>query len=152
MVVKYYSIFWICSRICSIRTLSSDITEPTPGQDYGSFDFAVDNEFAASVLNDVEGDLNQDGAFDDLDRTDFINGWLSENRVNDLLTGDLGTLANGDLNFDGLTDLNDLVRFQQALITAGLPTITGDELVPEPGSGLALIAAGTLLLLQRRRG
>jgi hypothetical protein len=128
---------------------SSDDPGPPPGQDYGSFDFATDNDFATTYLSGVEGDLNNDGIFDDMDRTAFIQGWFSENLVSGLRTGDITSLENGDLNFDGITDINDLSVFQKALVNQGLPPISAQELVPEPTT-VALLAGAAVLLALRR--
>ena len=37
------------------------------------------------------------------------------NRVNNIRVGDLATFANGDLNFDGITNVTDMALFRDAL-------------------------------------
>ncbi len=137
--------------LMSVHGDSSDDSGPPPGQDYGAFDFATDNDFATDFLSGVLGDVNNDNVFDVQDRTSFINGWMEENLVNGLRVGDINTLGNGDLNFDGITDLQDLVTIQQALIGAGLRPISARELVPEPGSCLLILCGLPLLGWLRRR-
>ena len=125
---------------------------PPPGQNYGSFDFATQNDFATANISSIGGDLNSDGVFDAADRQAFIAGWMEENLVNDLRAGDIMTIANGDINFDGITNLSDLVLYQQELVAAGLEPIDPSELVPEPSSIslFALVSIGLLPLLRRR--
>jgi hypothetical protein len=123
---------------------------------YGTFNLATDNEFIASKLTNVAGDLNNDGVLNQTDKNAFIAGWFDKNLVNGFQLGDLNTRAAGDLNFDGTTNILDLAAFQSALTGAGVPAITPAELaaagVPEPsavllvGMGLACFA-----LVQKRK-
>jgi len=128
---------------------------PPPGMDWGEFDFATENAYAAFTLSGVPGDVDNDGAFDQQDRDDFIAGWMTENLVNDVRVGDLTTLASGDLNFDGITDIFDLAIMQNTLASNGMAAITAAELsgtqVPEPASG-ALLATVACLAAARRFG
>jgi hypothetical protein len=129
------------------------------GQDWGDFEFHVDNEFAADVLSGVQvADVNLDGmvdgdgtqpaAIDDV--TAFVEGWLFENNINGVRVGDLVSRAQGDLNFDGITNLPDW-----AILNAANPALgaaIADQLfAPEPG-GLALSMWLLLLLGLRRIG
>ncbi len=118
-----------------------------------TFDFATDNDFAAFRLSAVEGDLDQNGVVNAADRAAFIGGWRSEKRLDGVLVGDLSTISRGDLNFDGVTDIEDLARFQSALVAGGLSRITTAEIlaVPEPTS-LAVAALSLTLALTTRRG
>ena len=123
--------------------------------DYGTFNLGEDNDFIAGQLTGVAGDVNQDTVFNQLDKDAFIAGWLSVNLVNGVPAGDLTTIGDGDLNFDGSTDLYDLVIMQDALAAAGMAAISGDDLtgsVPEP-STLFLVVLGLsgLPFLSRRR-
>jgi hypothetical protein len=132
---------------------SSDLGPP-PGRDYGEFNFGVTNEFAASALSGIAGDIDQDGDLDTDDKMDFVAGWLSENRVDGILVGDVNTILSGDLNFDGITDLRDLASMQLALRGAQMAPISASELggVPEPaGLMISLVAVGCLLVSRRRR-
>jgi len=133
---------------------SSDVGPP-PGQDYGEFNFASDNGFAAFTLSGVAGDVDNNGVLEAADRDAFITGWMRENLVNNVRVGDLNTLGNGDLNFDGITDISDLALMQAALPIAGLDAITAAELngtaVPEPSAGLLLLVASLLAPVARHR-
>jgi hypothetical protein len=130
---------------------SSDLGPP-PGQDYGEFDFGVTNEFAASVLSGIAGDIDQDGDLDEADKSDFVTGWLNENLVGGIPVGDINTIRSGDLNFDGVTDLRDLTLFQSALRDARMAPISASDLagVPEP-AGMMMTLLGLLSLVATRR-
>jgi hypothetical protein len=114
---------------------------------YGAFTFPADNEFAASPisgLKGIPGDVTNNGIFDNADKTAFIAGWLQKHVVNGVQIGDMASHASGDLNFDGITNIQDLLIMQQVLTGAGLGAITSSDLggVPEPASvALLLLAA-----------
>ncbi|MEX2306910.1 MAG: PEP-CTERM sorting domain-containing protein [Pirellulales bacterium] len=125
--------------------------------DFGTFNFATDNGYAASVLSGVPGDITNTDGFTQADIDDFVAGWLSEKRVNNIRVGDLTTFADGDLNFDGITDLADAKLLIQAiggsgaggLDLSGFAAVTG---IPEPSSVLlAGLAVGGLLTARRRQ-
>jgi hypothetical protein len=124
------------------------------GLDRGTFDFATDNAFAARPLaqggvSKVAGDVNQDGALTGADVTALIGGWLSEKRVNSVRVGDMTTVLNGDLNFDGITNMADAFKLHQALLPATGAGLDFSLLpVPEPSS---LTLAGMLLALGAMR-
>jgi len=106
---------------------------------YGTFTFPTDNEFSASPisgLKGIPGDVTNNGIFDNADKTAFIAGWLQKHVVNGVQIGDMASHAMGDLNFDGITNIQDLLIMQQALSGAGLGAITSSDLagVPEPAS------------------
>ncbi len=122
---------------------TSDGAPPTA---YGSFDFPVDNGFAAFNLSGVPGDVNNVGGFTAADVTAFIAGWRFDNRVNGVRVADVVSHGKGDLNFDGLTDIKDLVIIQNLLPAAGLPLITAAQLgIPEPATGALLIVAAAVV-------
>ena len=52
--------------------------------------------------------------------------------------------SQGDLNLDGITNIQDLLLLQNALSGAGMGTITPDELagVPEPTTAVLLVLCG----------
>jgi hypothetical protein len=137
------------------RSTASAGPPPLPAVDFGPFSFAVDNAFAAFTLSGVAGDVTNDGVLDAADKTAFIAGWMSEKRVNGIRVGDLETLGKGDLNFDGVTDVFDLARMQQALAAAGVATIASGDLlgvaVPEPTCGWLAAAALASAAGRRRR-
>jgi hypothetical protein len=131
-------------------------TTTTPAHvNYGTFNFAVDNAYAASPvsgLKGVAGDVTNNGVFDAADKTAFIAGWLSKHVVNGVQIGDLASHAQGDLNLDGITNIQDLLLMQNALTGAGMGTITAAELggVPEPSTCVLLLLA--MLAMPRRIG
>ncbi|WP_442482581.1 dockerin type I domain-containing protein [Aeoliella sp. SH292] len=116
----------------------------------------IDLQFErVSALNDIAGDLNQDGDVDELDLNLFISGW----RTDTLNMSSIDKYRHGDMNFDGITDLNDAYLLRQALITAGasmadFASYFGQP-VPEPSSVYLMvlvgIAVGTLSI-RRKRG
>lgn len=121
---------------------------------YGSFNFAVDNAFAASTvsgLKGIKGDVTNNGVFDATDRTAFIAGWMQRRLVNGVQIGDMASYSQGDLNFDGITNINDLLIMQQALTGTGLGAISPAELgIPEPAS-LLLASFAVIPFAARRR-
>ena len=127
------------------------------GQDYGSFDFGVDNQFAAGMLSGIAAaDVNLDGsvsgdgtgpaASDDV--TAFVNGWLSSNEINGVRVADLGTRQQGDLDFNGITNLRDF-----AILNAANPALAANvaTLVPEPSTQIYLFSLLLLPALLRRK-
>ena len=124
--------------------------------DYGTFNPFTDNKFIDFTLSSVVGDIaGNNGVIDAADKTAFINGWLDRRVVNNIQVGDLTSYGQGDLNFDGVTDIVDLARFQQALTGAGLPAITPAELaaaaVPEPSTAAMLVVGMAGVRWLRRR-
>jgi Concanavalin A-like lectin/glucanases superfamily len=129
-----------------------------PAHDYGPFDFATDNGYADFRLTGVPGDLNHSGGLTTADKDAFIAGWLDRKVLNGLQIGDLSTFEQGDINFDGITNLADLVLMQGALSGAGMGGITDADLyggpVPEASSlvlVLSTIWVSGLLRTNRRR-
>lgn len=125
--------------------------------DLGQFDYATDNEFAAGVLTGLAGDVNQDNSLTQADIDDFVSGFSTENRVNGVLVGDLNTIRDGDLNFDGITDLLDLGLLRDAISSSGsgsglnLTALNGLG-VPEPSAlALTLLAGGLIGGVSRGR-
>ncbi|MGD9635293.1 MAG: LamG-like jellyroll fold domain-containing protein [Pirellulales bacterium] len=121
---------------------TSTSTSPT---NYGSFNLATDNQFVASPITGIKGvagDVTNDGVLNPADKTAFINGWMDRRLVNGFLIGDMFTRSQGDLNLDGITNIQDLLLMQNALSGAGLAAIAASDLVavPEP-------TAVTLLLV-----
>jgi hypothetical protein len=123
---------------------------------YGTFNFTSDNAFAASPvsgLKGVAGDVTNNGVFDNADKTAFIAGWMQKHVVNGVQIGDMASHALGDLNLDGITNIQDLLIMQNALTGAGMGTITAAELagVPEPATAMLIILAVLPLTWRRRR-
>jgi len=131
-------------------------TSPAP-VDYGGFDISVDNQFVASPITGIQGvagDVTNDGVLNQADKDAFIGGWMSRRVVNGIQIGDLVSRGQGDLNLDGITNIQDLLTFQNALSGAGLGTITAAELrgaVPEPSTIALLIVAAAAMPRRSRR-
>jgi hypothetical protein len=130
-------------------------TSTTP-VNYGTFNFATDNAFAASPisgLKNVAGDVTNNGVFDVNDKNAFIAGWLQKHVVNGVQIGDIASHAQGDLNLDGITNIQDLLLMQNALTGAGLGTITAAQLsgVPEPATAVLVVLALLPLAIGRSR-
>jgi hypothetical protein len=122
---------------------------------YGAYNFASENAFAAFTLTGVPGDLNHSGTLTQADKDDFIAGWMSRKIVNGLQIGDLETFGDGDINFDGVTNIFDLALMQIALSGAGVGAITAADLargsVPEPATA-ALVLLAAFAIAARRGG
>lgn len=131
-------------------------TPPPSEIDYGTFDFGAENDFAATQVSGVLGDVTNNGTFNSSDKAAFIAGWMDRRLVGGIQVGDMVSLGQGDLNFDGITDIKDLLIMQSALAGAGMGAITAAELqgatVPEPSTlALLLIAAISAICPVRSR-
>ncbi len=131
------------------------------GQNWGSFDLFADNEWIATKIATTlpggilkPGDVNKDGIIDSSDVDAFVGGWLSKNLFvgahGTLTAGDWNTWNQGDMNHDGITDLDDAFILHSALLSAGAGGLDFSRLVaavPEPSTivgaflGLAWIGA-----------
>ena len=120
-------------------------------EDFGTFDPQTDNQYIAGVMAGVpDGDVNMNGLLEPVADVDaFVAGWLNLNEVDGMQVGDLGSRALGDLNFDGITDLNDAFILHEALSAAGGGALTAA--VPEPSTLMLLSLAAVVGLLWRRR-
>jgi hypothetical protein len=131
-------------------------TSTTP-VNYGGFNLAVDNQFIASTMSGIKGvagDVTNDGALNQADKDAFIAGWMDRRLVNGFQLGDLVSRGQGDLNLDGITDIQDLLVFQNALAGAGVGAITAADLqgaVPEPSMALLIAIAGLTVPIMVRR-
>jgi hypothetical protein len=81
---------------------------------------------------------------------------MSQKLVNGVQVGDVTTILKGDLNFDGITNLQDLTILRAAIPPSGLGnfnlTALNDLGVPEPATilmGIWLFAAFSIV--RRRR-
>ena len=142
---------------------SSDLGPPA-GQDYGTFDLFTDNAWIASQIAAIPGgalnmgDINRDGNVNDSDVTALVAGWKNEKKlkgaINEMYVGDWETWGWGDLNIDGLVDLEDAILLDEALIAAEVGPLNFDLLtaVPEPTSFvLGLLGWATLCLSRGRK-
>jgi hypothetical protein len=136
------------------------------GQDWGSFDLFADNEWiameiATTLPNGIlkPGDVNKDGTIDSSDVDAFVDGWLSKNLLvgahGTLTAGDWNTWNNGDMNHDGITDLDDAFILHDALVLAGAGGLEFSRLVaavPEPSTiVIALLSLAGIGAFARRR-
>ena len=97
-----------------------------------------DGSLYSYAVGPLLGDANGDGLVDDLDLTALARHWQQA-----------GGLAEGDFNDDGVVDELDLTVLATAWPGgAGALDVSA---VPEPGT-LAMIAAGGVALLRRRKG
>jgi hypothetical protein len=101
-------------------------------------------------FNGVDGDINQNGIFDEADLTAFIAAWNPIERT----YGGAQSYKRGDINFDFKADLADVFLFRQLLISAGIPTAGLGTLadIPEPPhcAVLAWLIASKYLWLRGR--
>jgi hypothetical protein len=134
------------------------------GQDYGTFAIFSDNGWITDQIATLPGgvlnmgDINRDGSVNSGDVTALVAGWRMEKRLKgssvEVNVGDWETWGWGDLNVDGLVDLEDAILLNDALIAAGQESLNFDLLsaVPEPASfSLGLLGWITLCLSRRRR-
>lgn len=123
---------------------------------YGTFNLLTDDAYVASPVTGIKGvagDVTNDGALTQADKDAFIAGWLKKRLVNGYQIGDMTSRAQGDLNLDGITNIQDLALMQAALTGMGLAAISPSDLgaVPEPAS-LVLLNIGAIAFVGRRRG
>jgi hypothetical protein len=119
---------------------------------FGEFALGEDNDYVALNLTGVDGDVNQDGNLTQADVDALAAGWRDQNTVNNLQVGGLDSLANGDLNLNGVTDFDDLLLLYQASIASSANLNFGAVGVPEPSTAILLVwSAASLLLWPRRR-
>jgi len=133
----------------------------------GPFDLFADNEWIANEIATtvpggvlVPGDVNKDGSVTIAgDVAPFVAGWLSENRLEGTAikasaVGDWSTWGKGDMNLDGVVDLEDWAIINQA--NPALGAAIGSSLsIPEPSCALliatALLAVGSGRRQQRKQ-
>ncbi|WP_425399010.1 sulfatase-like hydrolase/transferase [Aeoliella sp.] len=96
------------------------------------------------VAGDFElkpGDINLDGQLDQSDVNAFVQGWLYQQPVPDIVS-----YRNGDLNLDGTVDRYDWTLLRSAFLSANLPAPQfAVQAVPEP-SGTVVAVAGFAVL------
>jgi trimeric autotransporter adhesin len=151
-IIDDLKLFVIGSAAACVATCEPD----RPAANYGSFNFATDNDYADFILTGVPGDLNHSGSLTQADKDAFIAGWMNKKVINGVQIGDLETFGNGDLNFDGITNIFDLAAMQGALAGAGMGGITEAELlgatVPEPTSLVIVLSTALIMSSATRRG
>jgi hypothetical protein len=128
------------------------------GQNWGAFDLGEDNEWIANQLQTLgvtnPADVNLDGAVNTSDVTAFLPDWLSIRTANGIRVGDWISRQNGDLNYDGIVNLDDAFILHDGLIGEGIVGGLNFSLlgatVPEPGSAV-LAFAGLFIFCGRGR-
>ena len=145
------------------------------GQNWGTLNLATDNDWIQQELAsraallavpsipaadvNLDGHVNGNGtgsvATDDVSA--FIAFWNYQRRVDDIQVGDWISRQNGDLNYDGRTDLADVFLLRRALISLGSGSFSlsllNSHFVPEPAAGFLAMIGMTLLAIctgQRR--
>lgn len=91
--------------------------------------------------NGIDGDVNQDGVFNEQDVSAFVAAWKPLS--GEYFLGGVDSYMNGDLNFDGRLSLADVFVLRQQLIAHGVSAegLAQLALVPESSSlQLMLIA------------
>ncbi|MCO6044347.1 PEP-CTERM sorting domain-containing protein [Aeoliella sp. ICT_H6.2] len=142
-VINYYE-----GDVDDIRIfIWGDNTAPAPygagasGQNFGTLFLGTDNEWIANELATMgvtdPADVNMDTVVDADDITAMAMNWGSEKVVNGFRIGDWTTRQQGDLNYDGIVDLEDGFILNEGLINAGVGALDFDLLlggseVPEP--------------------
>jgi sialidase-1 len=87
---------------------------------FGAFNIA---DFDNLVFNGIHGDVNQDGVVDAADLQAFVAVWNPMSTQHYL--GGRDSYINGDLNFDGVQDINDAILLRKHLRDAGVPWTQG---------------------------
>jgi hypothetical protein len=127
------------------------------GRDFGTLFLGTDNEWIAAELAALgatdPGDANLDGSVNDSDVALLVNNWGTRRLVGGVQVGDWLSRQDGDLNYDGIVDLDDAYLLNQRLIANGAGaldfSIFGAQ-VPEPGTWLVLALGGAAVAARRR--
>jgi hypothetical protein len=84
--------------------------------------------------NGIEGDVNQDGLFDEQDVEAFAAAWDPLSK--EIFLGGQDSYLHGDLNFDGDNNLKDVFVLRQLMMTHGVSPAALEAVfaVPEPRS------------------
>ena len=139
--------------------VSGDNSTTSGGKNYGAVNLANDNDFIRqAMIGKPVGDVDLNGSVGPSDVTTFVANWLKTKTVGGVTVGDLSTRAIGDLDFNGVVDINDAYTLHHALAGGGAGALA-DSLfaqlggVPEPSSiVLALFSVVGMCGLVRRRG
>lgn len=130
-----------------------------PATDYGTFDVSTDNAaIAAALAGKPQGDINLDGSVGPADVSRFVSNWLTTpKRLNNAAIADLDSYRAGDLNFNGIVDLDDAFILHEGLQLAGsaglnFELLTGGT-IPEPGTASLFVfgVASAAMLRGRTR-
>jgi hypothetical protein len=123
-----------------------------PGGDFGEFDFATDNLYAARFKPTNPLDLaGGDGLVTLSDVSVFVDNWLYQKSVNGVQVGDLETVARGDFDYSGVVDIADWRFLNDANPQLGAVAMAMIQSTPEPSSTLLVAPLVAALGLVRRR-
>lgn len=114
---------------------------------FGYFDY---EDLNPEPFNGLDGDVNQDGVFDEQDLQAFISAW--RNRGAEYFFGGSDSYTHGDLNFDGKIDLYDALEMRRHTIAAGGNAAALDaalRAVPEPSSVALSVVSLLVFFLSR---
>ena len=140
------------------------------GENWGSVGFmrsesldrpgGVTNEWIAQELASMgvtdPGDVNlSGGAADAADEAAFIAHWRKQQVIDGVRVGDWNSRQEGDLNYDGIVDLNDVFILHESLTAAGAGGFNFDLLtgttVPEPSTAVLAVGALIAVAIRSRR-
>jgi hypothetical protein len=120
--------------------------DPVPGQNFGRFNLATDNDWIARQLVGIPtGDVNRDGFVNNADLSAFATSWKQTRLVSGVQVGDwISRTTMSDLNFDGVCDLTDWSILRRALPGGGslvLEDVLTAYGVPEPSAAVLIVVA-----------
>lgn len=115
---------------------------------FASFEF---DDLNPAGWNRIPGDVDQNGVFDEDDMQAFVDAWTPV--TNEFYLGGVDSYTNGDLDFNGKNNLNDVFLMRQAALDAGVDAAQLEDLaaVPEPSCFQLLILVPVAFLDGDRR-
>lgn len=102
------------------------------------------------TLANANSDFNFDGLQNETDVQLFVDNWLQSHTGG----GNIFSYMLGDRNFDGINDISDWALIRGDFASAGLSALLSGvsfQQVPEPSSGLIVVAGLVSLLSLRKR-
>jgi sialidase-1 len=115
---------------------------------YATIDF---DDLNSVDFNGVDGDVNQDGMVDGADLDAFVAVWRPASGM--YFFGGVDSYSNGDLNFDGVQNIQDAVLLRQYLVAAGVSTAglqAALAVVPEPSAMVLIMSLLSLAVVTCR--